>query len=242
MAQMGFSSRGSWADNLPPMPVAPRTPTICPSLMSADSMRLGEQVDALIAQGARVFHIDVMDGHFVPNLMLGTGTTRGVADRVHPSDGIVDVHLMVSRPGNAIRWFAPYADMISVHVEADPHPHQLLTEIRAAGCLAGLAINPGTPLEAVPPLIERIDYVNCMGVNPGFSGQSFIPETIERLTALRDLLPDRVLLQVDGGVGLTNAASTRVAGADLIVSASAIFGAPDPVATYGDLTDRILAA
>jgi ribulose-phosphate 3-epimerase len=118
----------------------------------------------------------------------------------------------------------------------------LLTEIRAAGCLAGLAINPGTPLEAVTPLIERIDYVNCMGVNPGFSGQSFIPETIERLTALRDLLPDRVLLQVDGGVGLTNAASTRAAGADLIVSASAIFGASDPVAAYVDLTDRILAA
>jgi ribulose-phosphate 3-epimerase len=210
--------------------------------MSADPMRLGEQVDALIAEGARVFHVDVMDGYFVPNLMLGTETTRGIATRTQPADALVDVHLMVNRPGNAIRWFAPHADMISIYVEADPHPHQLLTEIRAAGCLAGLALNPGTPLEAVAPLVDRIDYVNCMGVNPGFSGQSFIPETIERLAALRDLLPDRVLLQVDGGVGAGNAGATRAAGADLIVSASAIFGAPDPVASYRDLVERVQAA
>jgi len=210
--------------------------------MSADPMRLGAQVDALVNEGARVFHVDVMDGHFVPNLMLGTETTRGVATRTQAADALVDVHLMVSRPGNAIRWFAPHADMISIHVEADPHPHQLLTEIRAAGCLAGLAINPGTPLETVTPLLDRIDYVNCMGVNPGFSGQSFIPETIERLAVLRELLPDRVLLQVDGGVGAGNAAATRAAGADLIVSASAIFGAPDPVASYRDLVERVQAA
>jgi len=210
--------------------------------MSADPMRLGAQVDALVNEGARVFHVDVMDGHFVPNLMLGTETTRGVATRTQAADALVDVHLMVSRPGHAIRWFAPHADMISIHVEADPHPHQLLTEIRAAGCLAGLAINPGTPLETVTPLLDRIDYVNCMGVNPGFSGQSFIPETIERLAVLRELLPDRVLLQVDGGVGAGNAAATRAAGADLIVSASAIFGAPDPVASYRDLVERVQAA
>ena len=129
--------------------------------------------------------------------------------------------------------------MISVHVEADPHPHQLLGEIRAAGCLAGLAINPGTPLESVGPLLERVDYVNCMGVNPGFSGQSFIPETLGRLAALRDLLPDRVALQVDGGIGPANAADARAYGADLVVSASAIFGAEDPVASYRDLVERV---
>lgn len=224
------------------MPNTPTSPQICPSLMSADPMRLGEQVDALIDVGARVFHVDVMDGHFVPNLMLGTETTRGIAARTQRADALVDVHLMVARPGNAIRWFAPHADMISVHVEADPHPHQLLTEIRAAGCMAGLAINPGTPLEAVVPLVDRIDYVNCMGVNPGFSGQSFIPETIGRLAALREMLPDHVLLQVDGGVGAGNAGSTRAAGADLIVSASAIFGAPDPVASYRELVERVQAA
>ncbi len=224
------------------MPAPPATPTICPSLMSADPLRLGEQVQALLDAGARVFHVDVMDGRFVPNLMLGTETTRGVAGPVQAAGGKVDVHLMVERPGDAIRWFAPHADMISIHVEADPHPHQLLTEIRAAGCLAGLAINPGTPLQAVEPLVERLDYVNCMGVNPGFSGQSFIPETIDRLAALRAMLPQRVLLQVDGGVGPANAGATRAAGADLVVSASAIFGTADPVAAYRDLSDRIAAA
>lgn len=224
------------------MPDLPDTAQVCPSLMSADALRLGEQVQALITAGARVFHVDVMDGRFVPNLMLGTETTRGVASLARPAGALVDVHLMVERPGDAIGWFAPHADMISVHVEADPHPHQLLGEIRAAGCLAGLAVNPGTPLEAVAPLVERVDYVNCMGVNPGFSGQSFIRETLGRLTALRDLLPDRVALQVDGGIGPANVADARACGADLLVSASAIFGADDPVAAYGDLVERVASA
>lgn len=174
--------------------------------------------------------------------MLGTETTRGIASLVRARGGLVDVHLMVERPGDAIGWFAPHADMISVHVEADPHPHQLLGEIRAAGCLAGLAINPGTPVDAVAPLLERVDYVNCMGVNPGFSGQSFIPETLGRLTALRDILPDRVALQVDGGIGPANVADARAFGAGLLVSASAIFGAPEPVAAYADLVERVAAA
>lgn len=129
------------------MPQLPDAPQVCPSLMSADALRLGELVSALIDAGARVLHVDVMDGRFVPNVMLGTETTRGVASLARPAGALVDVHLMVERPGDAIGWFAPHADMISVHVEADPHPHQLLGEIRAAGCLAGLAINPGTPLD-----------------------------------------------------------------------------------------------
>lgn len=224
------------------MPQLPATPQVCPSLMSADALRLGEQAGALLDAGARVLHVDVMDGRFVPNLMLGTETARGVASLARPAGALVDVHLMVERPGDAIGWFAPHADMISVHVEADPHPHQLLGEIRAAGCLAGLAINPGTPLESVIPLRERVDYVNCMGVNPGFSGQSFIPETLGRLTALRDLLPDSVALQVDGGIGPANVADARACGADLLVSASAIFGADDPVAAYGDLVERVASA
>jgi ribulose-phosphate 3-epimerase len=239
---MDSSSRAFAADNLRPMPEIPATPQVCPSLMSADALRLGEQVGALLDAGARVFHVDVMDGRFVPNLMLGTETTRGVASLVRPRGGLVDVHLMVERPGDAIGWFAAHADMISVHVEADPHPHQLLGEIRAAGCLAGLAINPGTPVDAVAPLLERVDYVNCMGVNPGFSGQSFIPETLGRLTALRDILPDRVALQVDGGIGPANVADARAFGAGLLVSASAIFGAPEPVAAYADLVERVAAA
>jgi ribulose-phosphate 3-epimerase len=242
MARMDSSSRGSAPDNLTPMPQLPAAPQVCPSLMSADPLRLGEQVGALLDDGACILHVDVMDARFVPNLMLGTETTRGVASLARPRGALVDVHLMVERPGDAIGWFAPHADMISVHVEADPHPHQLLGEIRAAGCLAGLAINPGTPLEVVAPLRERVDYVNCMGVNPGFSGQSFIPETLGRLTALRDLLPARVALQVDGGIDAANAADARASGADLLVSASAIFGADDPVAAYRDLVERVASA
>lgn len=242
MAPTGSSWRAFAAGSLSAMPQLPDTMQICPSLMSADALRLGEQVDALMDAGARVFHVDVMDGRFVPNLMLGTETTRGIASLVHARGGLVDVHLMVERPGEAIGWFAPHADMISVHVEADPHPHQLLGEIRAAGCLAGLAINPGTPLEAVVPLFERIDYVNCMGVNPGFSGQSFIPETLQRLAALRDMLPARVALQVDGGIGPANVADATAFGAGLLVSASAIFGADEPVAAYADLVERAAAA
>lgn len=224
------------------MPEMPATPAVCPSLMSADPLRLGEQVSALLDAGARVFHVDVMDGRFVPNLMLGTETTRGVAGLARPRGGLVDVHLMVESPREAIGWYAPHADMISVHVEADPHPHQLLSEIREAGCLAGLAINPGTPVEMVEPLVERLDYVNCMGVNPGFSGQSFIPETLGRLGALRDLLPPRVAVQVDGGIGPATIADARACGADLLVSASAIFGADDPVASYIDLSERVASA
>jgi len=224
------------------MPETPATPAVCPSLMSADPLRLGEQVSALLDAGARVLHVDVMDGRFVPNLMLGTETTRGVASLARSRGALVDVHLMVERPGDAIGWFAPHADMISIHVEADPHPHQMLGEIRAAGCLAGLAVNPGTPVEAIGPLMERLDYVNCMGVNPGFSGQSFIPETLGRLGVLRDLLPARVALQVDGGIGPGNAADARAYGADLLVSASAIFGADDPVAAYADLVERVATA
>lgn len=239
---MDSSWPGSAADNLRGMMQPPATPAVCPSLMSADAMRLGEQVEALIDAGARVFHVDVMDGRFVPNLMIGTETTRGITRLAHSRGAVVDVHLMVERPGDAIGWYAPHADMISIHVEADPHPHQLLTEIRAAGCLAGLAINPGTPLAAVAPLVDRIDYVNCMGVNPGFSGQSFIPETLGRLTALRDLLPDRVLVQVDGGIGPANVADARASGADLLVSASAIFSTGDPAAAYDDLVERVQSA
>lgn len=224
------------------MPEMPATPAVCPSLMSADPLRLGEQVSALLDAGARVLHVDVMDGRFVPNLMLGTETTRGIAALARSRGALVDVHLMVERPGDAIGWFAPHADMISIHVEADPHPHQMLGEIRAAGCLAGLAVNPGTPVEAIGPLMERLDYVNCMGVNPGFSGQSFIPETLGRLGVLRDLLPARVALQVDGGIGPANAADARAYGADLLVSASAIFGADDPVAAYADLVERVATA
>jgi ribulose-phosphate 3-epimerase len=203
--------------------------------MSADFLRLGEQVQALLDAGARVFHVDVMDGHFVPNLTVGTGFAAALAAPVRDAGGFLDVHLMVSDPGTMVELFAPAAGAISVHVEADPHVHRTLGRIRDLGCLAGLAVNPGTPLAAVEPLGERVDFVNVMSVNPGFAGQGFIPETPHRIADLRAFLPDDVVIEVDGGIGPATLPDARDAGAELFVSASSVFGADDPVAAYGAL-------
>jgi ribulose-phosphate 3-epimerase len=208
---------------------------VLPSLMFADLLRIGEQVDALIAAGARLFHVDVMDGRFVPNLALGTAFAAAVAVPVHAAGGLVDVHLMVERPGPTIDLFADAADAISVHVEADPHPHRLLRRIREAGCRAGLAINPGTPVAALEELLTELDYVNCMSVDPGFSGQEFIATTPPKLTRLRERLPSGVALEVDGGVDVDSLLLARAAGANLFACASAIFGASDPAAAYRTL-------
>lgn len=203
--------------------------------MSADVLSLGAQLDALMDAGASVFHIDVMDGHFVPNLTLGTGFAAAVAGPVRARGGMLDVHLMVERPGQMVELFAPSAGAISIHVESDPHIHRLLGRIRELGCLAGLALNPATPVGVVAPLVELLDYVNVMSVNPGFAGQSFIETTPERVVALRRLLPDRVAIEVDGGIGPATLPLVRDVGATWFVSASSIFGAPDPIVAYRDL-------
>jgi ribulose-phosphate 3-epimerase len=211
------------------------TPQVLPSIMSADFLRLGAQIESLTNAGARVFHVDVMDGHFVPNLTVGTGFTAALAGPVREVGGLVDVHLMVERPGALIELFAPHADAISVHPEADPHPHRLLQRIRELGCRAGISINPGTPVEAAAELSDLVDYVNCMSVNPGFAGQAFIPTTPSKIRRLRDVLPDHVAIEVDGGIAIDTLPLARDAGASLFVSASSIFGTPDPVAAYRDL-------
>jgi ribulose-phosphate 3-epimerase len=211
------------------------TPQVLPSVMSADMTRLGDQLRELLDAGARVVHVDVMDGHFVPNLTVGPDFTAAVASVVRPAGGLVDVHLMVERPGALLPLFAPHADCISVHAEADPHVHRLLGEIRRLGCRAGLAVNPSTPVQVVAELAPALDYVNCMSVNPGFAGQAFIPTTPDRLARLRAVLPDEALLQVDGGIGPETLPLARDAGAQWLVSASAIFGRPDPVAAYRSL-------
>jgi ribulose-phosphate 3-epimerase len=213
----------------------PDRPVVLPSLMSADMLRLGEQLDALIAAGTRAVHVDVMDLHFVPNLTVGPDFTRAIAGPVNDAGGTVDVHLMVSRPAEAIGLFAPYADAITVHVEADSHPHRLLGAIREAGCAAGLALNPGTPVEHVAELAAELDYVNVLAVNPGFAGQSFIRTTPGRVQRLRGLLPASVRIEVDGGIGRETLPDVKAAGASMFVSASSIFGAPDPIAAYREL-------
>lgn len=208
---------------------------VLPSLMSADPLRVGELLDGLVGAGARAFHVDVMDGRFVPNLTLGTDFARGAAGPVHEAGGLIDVHLMVERPGHLIGLFAEAADAISVHYEADPHPHRLLARIREAGCLAGLALNPGTPVAVASELEDVLDYVNVLAIDPGLAGQRFLARTLERLADLRDRLPERIALEVDGGIDRDSLPGARSAGASLLVSASAIFGADDPVASYREL-------
>jgi ribulose-phosphate 3-epimerase len=212
-------------------------PQVLPSIMSADFLNLGQQIDALMAAGARVFHVDVMDGRFVPNLTVGTGFTAALAKPVRAAGGMIDTHLMVERPGALIELFAPHSDAISIHPEADPHPHRLLQRIRELGCRAGVSINPGTPAVVVTDLVELLDYVNCMSVNPGFAGQAFIPTTPDKIKRLRELLPAQIPIEVDGGIALDTLPAARDAGASLFVSASSIFGKPDPVAAYRALAE-----
>ncbi|MEQ9093040.1 MAG: ribulose-phosphate 3-epimerase, partial [Miltoncostaeaceae bacterium] len=164
-------------------------PLVLPSVMSADMLALGAQLDALLAQGCGGIHVDVMDGHFVPNLTVGPDFARVAGGPVRAAGGVVDVHLMVERPASMLPLFTAHADAVSVHWEADPHPHRLLGLIREHGCRAGLALNPGTPVEVVREVTGLLDYVVVMSVNPGYAGQSFIAATPDRVQRLRALLP-----------------------------------------------------
>jgi len=216
-------------------------PMVLPSVMSADMLNLGAQLGSLAEAGCRAIHVDVMDAHFVPNLTVGPDFARAAAGPIHAAGGLVDVHLMVARPAEVIPLFAAHADAISVHLEADPHPHRLLGMVREHGCRAGIALNPGTPVEHVADLAEVLDYVVVMSVNPGYAGQSFIAATPGRVARLRGLLPEGVAIEVDGGIGRANLAAARAAGANMFVSASSIFGAADPVAAYLELAELATA-
>jgi ribulose-phosphate 3-epimerase len=210
-------------------------PRVAPSILSADMGHLGAQVAEVMDAGARVIHFDVMDGHFVPPITIGPLVLGGIADQVHDAGGVVDVHLMIEAPERQIDEFAKAgADSISFHAEATPHGNRTLAAVREAGCLAGIAINPGTPVEAVEELRGLADIVLCMSVNPGWGGQSFIessPEKVERLVPL--VGPARI--EVDGGVDATTAGPLAAAGARLFVAGSAVFGADDPAAAYSEI-------
>lgn len=216
---------------------------ILPSILSADFARLGEQVAIVMAAGARVIHVDVMDGRFVPPITIGPLVVEALAGQVHDAGGVLDVHLMIDDPDRQIGAFAAAgADAISFHVEAAAHAHRVVGQIRESGSLAGIVINPGTPVEAIDAVAADVDFALCMSVNPGWGGQKFISASIDRLARLRAMLPDGAAVEVDGGVDASNASLVSGAGANLLVAGSAIFATPDPAAAYEAIAAAAAAA
>lgn len=211
---------------------------VAPSILSADFGRLREQVAEVLAAGARVIHIDVMDGHFVPPITVGPNVVAALADEIHAAGAIVDTHLMIERPERSVTDFVNAgADSVTVHAEATPHLARAVSLVREAGACAGVAINPGTPVEALTDIAGAIDLALCMTVNPGWGGQGFIEHSLRKLPRLRALLGEGVAVEVDGGIDTDTAPRCRAAGANLFVAGSAIFATPDPAGAY-----RALAA
>ncbi|MFN2530835.1 MAG: ribulose-phosphate 3-epimerase [Pyrinomonadaceae bacterium] len=205
-----------------------RTIDIAPSILSADFSRLSEQISAVERGGATLLHVDVMDGHFVPNISVGLPVVKSLARATRLP---IDAHLMISEPGRyAEQFVSAGARMVSVHVEADAHLHRTLMSIKAAGAIAGVVINPATSLAALEEALQFADYVLIMSVNPGFGGQKFIPASVEKVRRLRASIEERhlnVRIQIDGGINRQNIETVVAAGAEIIVAGSAIFGSAD---------------
>lgn len=211
---------------------------IAPSILSADFARLGEEIQAVERAGASLLHVDVMDGRFVPNITIGLPVVKAISRATRLP---LDAHLMIVEPGQyAEQFVAAGAQMVSVHIEADPHAHRTLSAIRAAGGQAGIAINPATSLSAVEEVLKFADYVLLMSVNPGFGGQKFIPESLDKLRRLRSMIDERGLstrIEIDGGIDRENIAEVAAAGAEIIVSGSAIFSTKDPGVAFRELRE-----
>jgi ribulose-phosphate 3-epimerase len=210
---------------------------IAPSILAADFARLGEEVDAVLEAGADVVHFDVMDNHYVPNLTIGPMVCKALRD--HGVTAPIDVHLMVSPVDDLIRMFADAgADYITFHPEGSNHIDRSLQLVRDLGCKAGLVINPGTGLDVAKWVMDKIDMLLLMSVNPGFGGQKFIPSTIDKLKQARAMIDSsgyEIRLEIDGGVGVANIAEIAAAGADTFVAGSAIFSQPDYAEVIGQL-------
>jgi ribulose-phosphate 3-epimerase len=218
--------------------VTTKTIDIAPSILSADFSRLGEEIEAVERGGATVLHVDVMDGHFVPNITVGLPVVKSLSSKTRLP---IDAHLMIEEPGKyAAQFVEAGAAMVSVHVEADPNIHRTLTSIRAAGAAAGVVINPGTALTALDEALNFVDYVLVMSVNPGFGGQRFIPESLDKVRRLRRMIEERglrVRIEIDGGVDRNNIAEIVAAGAEIIVAGSAVFHANGAEAAVRELRE-----
>lgn len=212
---------------------------IAPSILAANFARLGEEVDSVLASGGDIIHFDVMDNHFVPNLTIGPMVCKSLRD--HGVTAPIDVHLMVSPVDEMIRMFADAgADYITFHPEASTHVDRSLQLIRDLGCKAGLVINPATGLDTAQWVMDKMDMLVLMSVNPGFGGQKFIPSTIDKLKQARSMIDSSghdIRLEIDGGVGVNNIAEIAAAGADTFVAGSAIFSQPD----YADIIAKLRA-
>ena len=212
---------------------------IAPSILSADFTRLGEAIASVKSGGAKILHVDVMDGHFVPNITIGLPVVKSIRKT---TDMTIDTHLMIDEPGRyAVEFVNVGADMVSVHVEADAHLQRTLTAINEAGAKAGIAINPATPIESLTEALPYADFILLMSVNPGFGGQKFIPTMLDKLRRLKEMIDFRGLstqIEIDGGIDASNIADIAAAGANIVVAGSAVFSHGDPAAAVTGLIEK----
>jgi len=212
---------------------------IAPSILSADFTRLAEAIEAVKEGGANILHVDVMDGHFVPNITIGLPVVKSIRKT---TDMTIDTHLMIDEPGlYASQFVDAGADMVSVHIEADAHLQRTLSSISERGAKAGIAINPATPIEMLTEALPYANFVLLMSVNPGFGGQKFIPTMLDKLSRLKRMIVERELdveIEIDGGIDNSNISSIVEAGADIVVAGSAVFGEGDPTGSVRGLLEK----